>query len=198
MIEDKRIESTLKALTHAETPEGMEHRILLRLEAHQRKPAPIRRWLIPSAALGACAVVALLVATRHRAMPPAAIAPIVMAKSVAPLAPPTSAPQTIAHRERPAHKGIIAVSYPAPLAPLTEQEKLLVRLIQSRERTEAKQVATRADVPLTHEEKLLVAVSRIRQDAVLEALDPVRRAEADTRTKREFNAFVQEKDGGSE
>jgi hypothetical protein len=94
------------------------------------------------------------------------------------------------------------VSFPAPAAPLTEQERLLVRLVHAREAEQFEAVAAirepkEADVALTHEEKLLVAVSRVRQDVVMDALDPVRRAEADAREKREFDAYVQQKDGGS-
>jgi hypothetical protein len=102
-------------------------------------------------------------------------------------------------------KPTVEASYPAPPAPLTEQERLLVKLAQVRQRqaTQAIEIAAvnqrtkDAEAALTHEEQLLVAVSRVRQDAVIDALDPVRRAAADAREKQEFNAYVRQKDGGS-
>jgi len=209
MNQDHRIDSVLKVLTRAEAPDGLEQRILRRLEAQPVKLPQGRRWLIAACALGACASVALVVGTRLPGTPPVTPGPVVenVEKLVTAPNEASMAPRKPVSPRSPRHGSLALseVSYPAPPAPLTEQERLLVRLAQARERqaTQEIEIASAsskpkdAEVPLTHEEKLLVAVSHVRQDAVIDALDPVRRAEADARQKREFNAYVRQKDGGS-
>jgi len=207
MTEDERVERVLKALTQVEVPEGMEERVLRRLQGHRVKVATGRRWLVLACAAGACAVVALAVGMRHRVASPAVVAPMVgkvaLPNPIEHHAAQASVPGASHTRiAKPSRAVAMEASFPASAAPLTEQEKLLVRLVRARESEQSRAVAAlrepkETDVPLTHEEVLLVAVSRVRQDAVLEALDPVRRAETNEREKREFNAYVQQKDGGS-
>lgn len=209
-MNDERIDQALKTLSSAEAPECLEQRVLRRLETQRVEAPQGRRWLIPACALGACAVVALVVGIRfHRASPvplvPAAANALPsqdLARSGALIASRRSIPLRRPHLVM---KPTVEASYPAPPAPLTEQERLLVKLAQVRQRqaTQAIEIAAvnlrtkDAEAALTHEEQLLVAVSRVRQDAVIDALDPVRRAAADAREKQEFNAYVRQKDGGS-
>lgn len=207
---EEHVERTLRMLGGAEAPDGMEERVLRRLAAH--RPA-VRRtgwWTRPFAVAGGVIAVAVVVgvALLYRGAPKIE-APIPSRGQVATASSPQRAVReetpkrvrvvTVArHTERP--RAATVLDRPAPVAPLTEQEKLLVRMakvMSAPPRMPAAQTAKEADVALTHEEVLLVAVSRVRQDAVIEALDPVRRAAADARAKREFNAYVQQKDGGS-
>jgi hypothetical protein len=205
MKQDERIDGVLKALTTVEAPEGLEERVLRRL-AERRPVVRAGRWFVPAFVLGAVAVMVLVVEVRHRVQP-VVVVPVVKGVAVMDAVPGGETHVSEARHGAPGVVGVRAVkprevSFPAPEAPLTEQERLMVKLAQARaqEATRAVVVAEARDanaVRLTHEETLLVAVSRVRQDAVIEALDPVRRAEADARAKREFNKFVHEKDGGS-
>jgi hypothetical protein len=207
---DERIDRALGLLGKAEAPAGMEDRLLRRIaeRTSTRTPARWQPRRLAFAAGVSIAALAVAVALLHHRGAPAVGLPIVAQTQPAPQpasVPARPHPQPAARRvlsAKPAPASVAELtSFPAPPAPLTDQEKMLVRLAKAQERAmeTAPQLAKakQADVPLTHEEALLVAVSRVRQDAVIEALDPVRRAETDAREKREFNAYVQQKDGGS-
>jgi hypothetical protein len=148
---DQAIERLMAGLRDAEPSPGMERRILKALEAHEvRSSAPLRRLLplpmlrpaVAAPLLCAGAFAALIIAIRvnqplHRAADPPSpstqtlSAPMTKQDTIAkkaPIEPHRIAP--VSARD-PRGRGVPktrAASYPAPPLPLTEQEKLLLRV----------------------------------------------------------------------
>jgi hypothetical protein len=141
---DATIERLLNGLRDAEPPRGMERRILDALDGMGIREVPASTWLWrPAIAfLGACAV-SLIVAVsvhQHRHAP----ADLSRSTSVearhttrsdlaaqkAPTMPRRTTARVVVRRPRdvPATGETEAASFPAPPLPLTEQERLLLRL----------------------------------------------------------------------
>jgi hypothetical protein len=166
---DDAIDKTLAALKRAAPPEGMEARILQRLQ--QPVPAAPFRWsdLLTGSALAvawwrgalsgavtAMLLVGTLLLAQHglRARQPL-VSQIASTRAPAPAALPVSAslqpaPASASHaspcasremlhvthsvpvyRSEPMHSASFAPSHPAPVLPLTAQERALVRLVQT-------------------------------------------------------------------
>jgi hypothetical protein len=206
---DQQVNRAFRALGQVEPPRGMEERLVRRLakQSVTRTPARWQPRLALAAAIGTAALAVSVAVLMHRETPRVGMPIASQTQPASPLryVTPATRPKPVAHTvvpRKPVPSRIAEEpSFPVPPAPLTDQEKMLVRLAQAQQKAmeTAPQLARaeQPDVPLTHEETLLVAVSRVRQDAVIEALDPVRRAEADAREKQEFNAYLRKKDGGS-
>jgi hypothetical protein len=138
--DDKRIERLMAGLRDAEPSPGMKRRILEAMEAHHARPSP---WLSCPPVAASLACVAALAASL-----------IVVSRISQPSHPPTNAadvrqrtqPVAVAHKDpigprrtvsrvparRPrdlsAVNDVQSASYPAPPLPLTEQEKMLLRV----------------------------------------------------------------------
>ena len=148
---EQGIDRTLKALASAPPPPGMHDRILARL-AHAKHEASTSRprgfagiftmpWLASGFALAGALALCILFATRHTPTPPAPASAEAEERPVSPgipLAPIDVARQALprnssfASAKRPATGRPTAepelASFPAPEAPLTEQEKLLLHI----------------------------------------------------------------------
>jgi hypothetical protein len=155
------IERVLTGMRETPVPEGMEHRILAHLEGHALSPAPPRSRFLnlgwPKIAAGlslAAAVVLAIVFTgstsRHREhadhttaitaispKPPSAIPPTPTLS--AGKLPATASQPRLRRTSGPLRKEAQATvdeshpsSYSAPLMPLTEQERLLLRIVHRR------------------------------------------------------------------
>jgi hypothetical protein len=149
---DNAIDKTLAALNTAAPPEGLEARIAHRL---QQQPTPALPWrdrltgftlsaawwrgAATGAAFALLAVTAVLL-LQHKTPPPHRIA--VNAPTHAPTITPVNAPESLnpcahpailrTHTPAPAPTTEIAApSHPAPVLPLTPQERELVRLAQT-------------------------------------------------------------------
>jgi hypothetical protein len=142
---DETIKTLLEGFRDAEPPSGMQSRILQAVELHPAvSPGLLESWgLRPSVAVGlVCAAVftaCLAVATRiyqpwHR---PANVArQVTHAVAQQGARPKTTAVKAIAGLRRKAPRASATrpreetqmASYPAPALPLTEQERLLLRL----------------------------------------------------------------------
>jgi hypothetical protein len=215
---EEAIDKALQSLAQAPVPDGMESRILRRIEAHnatQTKHRPAARWLVPVGAIcAACLVLAIVVLPRRAPLPPQLAPPVAPSATQAVLQPTSLMP--VSAQRRPKHTPHTQphllptqISFPAPPAPLTEQEKLLIQYARTRhaQSMSRNQIARNpspptpppaaAQAPLTHEETLLVAASRIHQPGILDALDERRRAEIDTQQRQDFAAYAAQKDGGS-
>jgi hypothetical protein len=136
---DKTIARVLTGLRTAEPPAGIERRILDAMEARQVAAFPAPWGLRIAVGLCAAAILALWIVTitvRHQQP--------VSRDHIASVAPvPTNTPHQLpmiptiqrrvhAHRRTPQARPQ-AVSFPAPPLPLTEQEKLLLRLAHKRD-----------------------------------------------------------------
>ena len=137
---DERIDQALALLHQAQSPEGFETRVLASLR--HRKPLPPatrpfhRRWL--SAALTLASVfAALVVGLLFRP----SISPVNPVPAASPTPNPITLPATISsfppstrrrHASRsktpPSPGSVLITSFPAPPAPLTAQEKLLLQI----------------------------------------------------------------------
>lgn len=152
---DQTLEKLLSQLSSAEVPPGMNRRILQALEhrastsAFGHNPAP--RWLVTAGALASALALVLAASAIHRFTQ----APTHSAQIATPVHPPSRAypghdsiasPTPIAYRpvKHRAHRApqsssndllaereMRASSLPAPPMPLTEQEKLLLRIAHS-------------------------------------------------------------------
>jgi hypothetical protein len=174
---DDTVSRALNMLAHTAPPAGMEARILNHLRHRSesgpstfaRRLAALRPQLYIAGAL-ACLVAAVVMLSPAYRQP--AVSAIDSSAAVSPWRQATSASGNDIVREatparRPVYRAGSAsrarlVSFPAPPAPLTEQERLL----------------------------LAVAASHPSPD-VIAALDPVQRAEATARSERQFLASLE-------
>jgi hypothetical protein len=130
---DRTIESLLAGLRDAEPPPGMGHRILDAMLARRATTYGSRRLLHSAVAISlACALTIAIWITHHRQMP-ADLRRDTTNVDV----PRTTSPRKVAdatHRERRRSTARAVLrptqppGFPAPPLPLTEQEKLLLRL----------------------------------------------------------------------
>jgi hypothetical protein len=137
---DETIERLMAGLRDAEPSPGMKRRILEAMEAPHATPSPwlSRRSMAASLACAATLAASLIVVTRisQPSHPPTNAAevrqrtqPVAVAHKD-PIGPRRSAPRVPARRPRdlPAVSDVQAASYPAPPLPLTEQERMLLRV----------------------------------------------------------------------
>jgi hypothetical protein len=131
---DRTIENLLVGLRDAEPPPGMYHRILDAMAARQATTYRSHRLLRLAAAISLACVLAITIrVSQHRHIPTNLRSDT---KHVD--APPTKLPRTVANiTPRESKRSASRVSlrsttqvrgFPAPPLPLTEQEKLLLRL----------------------------------------------------------------------
>ena len=141
--QEQGIDKLLQALGSAEPPTGMQDRILQRLAQEDLAPAPQVNagfrwpWLAGGLAMAAVLLVAVL-SQRHAA--PVSVAPPPTVAHMAPQttqAPQPPAPKPAAARHTAPQHAVSPVpprqelaSFPAPEAPLTQQEKLLLHIAQ--------------------------------------------------------------------
>jgi hypothetical protein len=141
---DATIERLLVGLRDAEPPRGMERRILEALDGFEdrRVASAAFRWLPAMALLLGCGVIltALVVVRAHRPTPADSSRPRFAASlptktpkpiplKVTPVPPRRTPRPQVRHAEHVAPAAETqASSFPAPPLPLTEQEKLLLRL----------------------------------------------------------------------
>jgi hypothetical protein len=140
---DKMIERLLAGLQDAEPSAGLQGRVLKAMDAHESMAlgARYRRlvspWLLRLSTMipVACAVIFAVLLTvryhRHATDPQQATRPKVIAQKApqVPYLPPSRVAVRHQHRKvAPAMREAQTASYPAPPLPLTEQEKLLLRL----------------------------------------------------------------------
>src|ERR1700761_4683529 len=125
--EDVLIDKVLAGLRDAEPSPGLEHRIRARMEAHQPRTIP---WRWPVLAL-ACVVLAVFVIhSGYQAPPPLAIAIQPPGPQLGPMPLPETEPEPLPATysvERTKHRSP-QPRHPAMPWPLTDQEKLLLRL----------------------------------------------------------------------
>jgi hypothetical protein len=146
---DATIERLLAGLRDAEPPGGMERRILETLDGMGGREVtqPASLWLPAMALLSACAVIlmAAVIVHQHRHAPAdlgrATTTGVRQAKGPElvtqkrPTGPQRTASRVLVRRPRDVHaaREIQASSFPAPPLPLTDQEKLLLRLAHRRD-----------------------------------------------------------------
>jgi hypothetical protein len=139
---DRTIENLLAGLRDAEPPVGMHHRILDAMAAGQGTAYRSRRLLHPAIAMSLACTLALTIWVQHHRHLPANLTSYTTNVG----APRTKPPQTVADKTsreprrstsrvllRPTHTSEVSraeatAGFPAPALPLTEQEKLLLRL----------------------------------------------------------------------
>jgi hypothetical protein len=129
---ERTIENLLAGLRDAEPPPGMHHRILDAMVAGRATTHP-RRLLHPAIAMSlACALVIAIWVQPHRHIPTT-----LRSYTTKVDAPRTKPQQTVVHRTpREPRRSTLTVmlrptqppGFPAPALPLTQQEKLLLRL----------------------------------------------------------------------
>ncbi len=151
---DGMIERTLAGLRDAEPSAGLEGRILKAMDAHDSMATGVRyrRLVSPwglrlsSAIPVACALILIVLVTvrqhRHTHDGRQATRPTVMAQKapLVPHLPPVRVPVKHQYgKVTHAGKEVEMASFPAPPLPLTEQEKLLLRLAH---RGDAENIAT--------------------------------------------------------
>ena len=136
---DLEIDRILAALRSADPSPGMQRRILHTLETHPATPPP-RRWLIP--VLTGAAAAGLLTFALLPPHPRPASTSTVATQNVPPTAvitthaSATHPAQTVSLRPRPTSVPVVTEqpasepNHPAAPMPLTDQERLLVRLAQ--------------------------------------------------------------------
>jgi hypothetical protein len=142
---DQTIEKLLAALRDAEPSAGVERRILEVMEARETQAsAPLWNRLRPLASAVAIAGVLIIALHQHWSAPPGTTP-----HGTAPALRRTTQPQAVAQQapvapRRPAARGSLrrkvsavpetqAAGFPAPPLPLTEQERLLLRLAHRRD-----------------------------------------------------------------
>lgn len=167
--DDLIIDQTLAALGNPTPPADMEARLLRSLESHAfSTPAnSARRFLRPGLLLAAASI--LLAATvRHinAPRPPSPVPTFTAARSTPPLKPQTTQepkpprPTLIVHSikaRQTAPASGPAESFPAPPMPLTQQERLLLRMAQERDPHEL--LALNTDVRAAQDEEDKASVS---------------------------------------
>ncbi len=140
---DRTIENLLAGLRNAEPSPGMHHRILDAMAAGRTIPYSGRRLWHPTVAMSVTFTLAIAIWVHHHRHIPANL----RSDTTTVDAPRTKPPQTVVadnkRREprgstsrvllRPAHASEVSYAeqnpgFPAPPLPLTEQEKLLLRL----------------------------------------------------------------------
>jgi hypothetical protein len=128
------LDRLLSHLTAVEPDDGFNERTLRRIAARRlalsRGRHPRLRWYLASATVVACALAFAFVGDRHSAAP----APSVVSPPPAAIPPPRVAifQQTAAHRRGSRGHAVTQLptqlDFPAPEAPLTAEEKLLLRV----------------------------------------------------------------------
>jgi hypothetical protein len=139
---DRTIENLLAGLRNAEPPPGMHHRILDAMVAGRAPTHNPRRLLYPAIAMSLACALAITIWVQHHRDIPANLRSYTTNVD----APRTKPPQTAADRTpreprrttsrallKPARASEVSYAeespgFPAPALPLTEQEKLLLRL----------------------------------------------------------------------
>jgi hypothetical protein len=139
---DRTIENLLAGLRDAEPSPGMHHRILDAMAAGQATAHRSRRLLYPAIAMSLACTLAIAIWVQHHRHIPANLRSYTTTVD----APRTKPAQTVANKTpreprrpasrvllRPTHTSEVSYAkespgFPAPPLPLTEQEKLLLRL----------------------------------------------------------------------
>jgi hypothetical protein len=130
---DRTIENLLAGLRNAEPPPGMHHRILDALVAGQATTHNPRRLLHPAIAMSLACALAITIWVQHHRHTPANLRSYTTTVD----ALRTKPQQTVVHRTpREPRRSTLTVmlrptqtpGFPAPPLPLTQQEKLLLRL----------------------------------------------------------------------
>ena len=191
--EDQAVDRVMAGLRAAQPPDGMEQRVLQALRSRENAAARSpkhrdgvgRRSWMAAAAAAIVAVGALLAMHGHEtarspakrqsiaAAPPAnSIPEAVEVRLPAPAIARKRSSQAVGHvemaRSTRAGRGVREVSYPAPVQPLTAQEKALLQIAQH---------AGPAEIAL---------------------LDPVVRAKQEALEDAKFEKFVNQSDQGTE
>ena len=180
------VNGVLRSLGQAQVPEGLEARVLDRLKARRAVVAALPFWRRPelrwAGAAMVCAAMAFAVvmsagwrvSQRRTEWASTSFGPGMatlyepLRVSPRPLAPAKSvhprqtASPTLPHAPRAAHRMpvISTRSFPAP------------------------------EAPLTHQEMLLLSAAHVHQPEVIDALDSTRRAALEAEDDREFKAYV--------
>jgi hypothetical protein len=152
---DRTIERLLSALRDAEPSAAMAHRILQAMEAREAEAStprwprlrPVATWLAAAVAITGILIVAVAVHQQRRA-PADTSSRGTAPHGTVPLVRRTNQPEAVVQKasmapRRPAKRGsrrppvstgpeTEAASFPAPPLPLTEQERLLLRLAHRR------------------------------------------------------------------
>jgi hypothetical protein len=130
---DRTIENLLAGLRNAEPPPGMHHRILDAMAARRATTRNPRRLLHPAIAMSLACALAITIWVQHHRHIPANLKSYTTNVD----APRTKPPRTVVHRTpREPRRSTLTVmlrptqtpGFPAPPLPLTQQEKLLLRL----------------------------------------------------------------------
>jgi hypothetical protein len=130
---DRTIENLLAGLRDAEPPPGMHHRILDAMVARRATTHSPHRLLRPVIAMSLACVLAITIWVQHQRHIPANLRSYTTRVD----APRTKPRQTVVHRApHEARRPPLTVrlrstqtpGFPAPPLPLTEQEKLLLRI----------------------------------------------------------------------
>jgi len=135
-MSDQDISRTLSALSHAEPPTGLERRVLLAVEQRVHAQSERKHFTAAWIAVPATIVLAALLVLTHRnpaqptqqASSPPALPFVVIPQETVPS--PIRVPHISLLRCGSSPTRIVTgePGYPAPEAPLTDQEKLLLRL----------------------------------------------------------------------
>ena len=136
---DDAIDQALALLRNAQSPECLEARVLASLRHSESRQATAaaalsRRWLPAALTLATVSAALLLLRTStHPSTPVLAPPPVSQPASLRPAtlsSSPSSTRRTHALRSRtsPLPAPVQLASFPAPPAPLTEQEKLLLKI----------------------------------------------------------------------
>jgi hypothetical protein len=130
---DRTIESLLAGLRDAEPPAGMHHRVLHAIAGRRVVAYRPRRLMHSAVAITLVCTVAIAIWVPHDRHIPTGVRPSMTNVDT----PPTKSPRTVADtvtRQPRRSKGKVLLrptqisGFPAPPLPLTEQEKLLLRL----------------------------------------------------------------------
>ena len=191
-FEEKEIERTLRVLGGAKTPEGLEGRVLQRL-AERRVEASAAaggmgwRWVWVGAAVVAVSVGALVmsrgparrvesVAVERRVVPAVVVPPVVVGSVVrGELVRPVRVVRRVAAAGPVVAEDVVvkARSFPAPEAPLTREERLLVRLAQRGEVVEVAALDPKVWAMRDAEEKVAVAAFFVKPKPKLDGNAPI-------------------------
>ena len=180
---EQGIDRTLKALSSAHPPEGMHDRILARLAQAEQETATARPrniftmpWLAGGFALAGALALCIALATRtahHPPTPPTTAAVEPQERPVSPGIP--LAPIDAARRALPPSVSVASTKRPAPsVQPVAEPE------LASFPAPEA---------PLTEQEKLLLHIAHHPGPAEFELLNPEARDQIAQANRNDFNQF---------
>jgi hypothetical protein len=186
-LQEERIEAALDGLRKARAPEGLEERVLAAVRVREAEIASRVGWESAwvwggvAAAVAVMVVAGVMLGLRHGAA----------GAGTAQMPPATHAGPAAAVAPVPEKRAAVDEAARQVVAPVMRGRRHRAARVVRVSRTEGRRSYPAPLAPLTEEERVLLAIARSGRLEDLAMLDPVARARENARDDAEFEQFIQ-------